>query len=85
MRMEIFTVYDTAAGAYLPPMFLRSKGEAVRSFTDAVNASDHQFHRHASDYVLYHLGHWQDDTAAFVEEPHAPVRMLTGLDVLRKE
>lgn len=85
MRYAIFTVYDKAAGAFLPPMFMRSKGEAIRSFQDAVNASDHQFHRHAEDYVLYHLGYWQDDTSAFVSEEHAPVRVVTGLEVLSKD
>lgn len=85
MRYEVFAVLDAIAGAFLPPMFMRSRGEAIRSFADACNSSDHQFARHANDYVLFSLGQWDDDTALFIEPRNSvPERLVTGLDVLNK-
>ncbi len=61
MRMLVFAVYDAAAEAYLTPMFFDTKGQAIRSFVDAVNAEDHMFARHADDYTLFHLGFFDPD------------------------
>lgn len=85
MRYGVFSVRDNVAEAFLPPLFMRSKGEAIRSFADAANSGDHQFHKHAGDYVLYHLGTWDDGTATFEAEPFAPVKVVSGLDVLQRE
>jgi hypothetical protein len=83
MRYVVMSVFDAVAGAFLPPMFMRSKGEAVRSFSDACNSSEHQFHKHASDYVLFILGQWDDDTGLFIPpDKSIPERVLTGQDVL---
>ncbi len=56
MKILAFSIYDAAAEAYLPPMFLDTKGMAIRSFADAVNEEGHQFGRHAADYTLFHIG-----------------------------
>ncbi|UDN67481.1 nonstructural protein [robinz microvirus RP_30] len=65
MMLDVFSVLDTAVSAFLPPFFARSKGEAIRSFTEASNDSSHQFAKHASDYVLYRLGAWDDHSGMF--------------------
>ncbi len=56
MILLVFSVYDAAAEAYLEPMFFGTKGMAVRSFSDAINAEDHAFGRHAADFTLFHIG-----------------------------
>lgn len=61
----MFSVYDSKVGAYLPPMFMRSRGEAIRSFETAVKSEDHNFNKYASDYTLFELGSWDDETAKF--------------------
>lgn len=80
MRLEMFTVYDKAVQAYLPPFYCRSHGEALRSFTATVNEKDHQFNKYAADYVLFHLGQFDDAGGVFVSQE--PVRVLSALEVL---
>ncbi len=56
MIILAFAVWDAAAEAYLPPFFVSTKGQAIRSFSDAVNEAGHQFALHAKDYTLFHIG-----------------------------
>jgi hypothetical protein len=80
MILEVFTVYDSAVKAYLPPFYGRSKGEAIRSFTEAVNDRGHQFNKYPADYSLWHLGKFDDSNAAFkVDVSH---RVVGGHEVL---
>lgn len=80
MILQVFTVYDHAVQSYLPPFFVRSKGEAIRSFTEAVNAEGNQFNKHAADYTLFALGTYDDDGAVFmVDVPH---RVISALECL---
>lgn len=62
MKLLVFSVYDAAAEAYLNPIFFRTKGEAIRTFSDAANAEDHDFRRHAGDYTLFHIGFFHVDS-----------------------
>ena len=62
MTHKIFTVYDSKAEAYLPPMFLHTKGLAIRSFTAAVNNSGHDFNKYAADFTLMEIGEWDDNS-----------------------
>ncbi len=66
MKLLAFSVYDAAAEAYLPPMFLETKGMCIRSFADAVNEEGHAFGRHAADYTLFHIG-WFDSLSGELE------------------
>lgn len=65
MKLKVFTVLDSQVGAYLPPFFCRSKGEALRSFADAVNEPKHQFSQHSLDYSLYEMGEYDDASGLF--------------------
>lgn len=56
----ICSVHDAAVGAFMQPFFARSIDEARRSFGDAVADPKMEFGKHPMDYVLYHLGDWDD-------------------------
>lgn len=64
--LKIYSVYDSATMAYLQPFYCRSHGEAIRSFTDAANTAEHNFHKHADDYILFHLGDFNDATGELI-------------------
>lgn len=83
MILEIYSALDRAVKAYMQPFFVRSRGEALRSFTDAVNSQDHQFHKHAGDYSLWFLGRYDDATGSFAAVE--PERVVTALEVLVDE
>jgi len=60
MIYKIFSVHDTKVQAFMPPFVMRSKGEAVRSFTDAVQDHSGTFCKHPEDYALWQLGEFDD-------------------------
>lgn len=72
MKLELYCVFDRAVGAYLQPLFMRSRGEAIRSFSDACLDVKHQFSAHAKDYELFFFGSWDDSNGRFEceLEPH---------------
>lgn len=65
MLLQIFTVYDSKAEAFITPFFMQNIPTAVRVFGDMVNSHDHAFAKHPEDYTLYHLGSYDDDNGNF--------------------
>ena len=65
MIYRVYTVYDSAAESYMQPFYLPSKGQAIRSFTDAVNDPSHAFSKYPDDYTLFELGSYDDSKAQF--------------------
>lgn len=63
MKLKVFSVFDSAARAFLPPFFMPESGQAHRAFVDGVNSNDHPWGKHPEDYALYHIGFFDDDTA----------------------
>lgn len=80
MILLVFTVYDQAVKAYNAPMFMRSKGEALRSFADAANDEKSNIHRFSRDYSLWYVGTFDDSNCAFEVVP--PERLVGAHEVL---
>lgn len=76
MKWQVFTVFDSAAGHYMPLFSMRAKGEAVRAFMDMVKDPNHRFGQSPKDYTLFHVGEWDDSTCAF-----APFSALLSLGI----
>ncbi len=64
MILQIFSVYDEKAKAYLAPFFMPQVGQAVRIFANMANDQDHAFGNNPEDYTLYQLGELDDSTGA---------------------
>ncbi len=64
MILKIYTVFDSATGAYMRPFFMQSDGQAMRSFIDEVNG-DSPMAKHPEDYALFALGDFDDNTGTF--------------------
>lgn len=58
--IKIFTVYDSKAEAFLTPFFSQTTATAIRSFEQAANDPQHQFHLHPGDYTLFEIGEWHE-------------------------
>ncbi len=63
MNLEIFSVYDIKAKAYLPPFFMPRIDLAIRLFSNSANDPGHAFGANPEDYVLFHIGCFDDDNA----------------------
>lgn len=65
MKLKIFSVHDSKAEAFVQPFYSATTGTAVRSFEQAVNTSDHDFHKFAGDYSLFELGSFDQAKGTF--------------------
>ena len=79
MRLNMYSIFDTATGAYMRPFFMNSDGQALRAFSDLVNDAEHPIGQHPEDYSIARLGTWDDKTG---ESSPEPVQYLaTGLEI----
>lgn len=80
MRYKVCVIRDRALDAYGVPVFVQSKGMAIRSFSDEVNRVDqnNSLNKHPEDYELFYLGEYDDETATFEQE--RPQQLAVGKD-----
>jgi hypothetical protein len=58
--LKMCSIYDSKAEAWMTPMFFQAVGQAVRSFSDAVNDKSSEFGKHPEDYVLFAVADFDD-------------------------
>lgn len=80
MRQEIFAVLDSKAAAFGIPFFAPNKEMAVRNFRFAVSDPNSTISKAPEDFTLYHLGGFDDGTAA-IETFAQPVVLVTALQL----
>lgn len=78
MIFKVFALYDSAVEAYNTPMFLRSRGEAIRSLQAAVNEAGNNINRWADQYTLFEIGTY-DDSKGVIEMYSAAQSLGTAL------
>lgn len=80
MKLNIYSIYDTAIGSYMRPFFMQADGQAMRLFKDMANDKEHEIGRHPEDYCLFRIGVWDDQTADFRVEP--PDALMQGMQAV---
>lgn len=79
--MKIFVVYDSAAEYYGTPFFVRSTGEAIRSFTQAAHDPQTLVHRHPDQFTLFEIGVY-DEQRGNIEMYTAHKSLGKGIEYL---
>lgn len=69
MILNMFTVYDEKANAFLTPFFMHNTDMAIREFQNCINDPSHAFGRNPQDYTLYKISEFDDETAALDQIP----------------
>ena len=64
MKLNIYTIFDSATGAYMRPFFMQSDGQATRSFSDIA----HEIGKHPEDYTLHRIGIFDDAKGSITPE-----------------
>lgn len=82
MVTKLYVVYDEKALVYKYPQFQRSAGEAIRSFTLAVQDQNTEIGKFPEDFTLYEVGAFDDQNAQFESLPN-PVNLGKGLQYVR--
>lgn len=68
MKLNIYSIYDTATGAYMRPFFAPADGMATRSFKDIATDATHEVGKHPEDYSLWRLGIFDDNKGTITPE-----------------
>lgn len=67
--MKLFTIFDMKAEVYARPFYALTDGEAVRTFTDAVNTDESPYNRHPEDYTLFSVAEFDDRLGKLTPHP----------------
>lgn len=78
MILKVYGIRDLKAGAFAPPFFMPREEMAVRAFSDAISDPQHPMSRHPSDYHLFYLGDYDDDSGSFQNCANGPQFLVTG-------
>jgi hypothetical protein len=67
MKLNIYTIFDSAAQAHLSPMFMLNDGIALRWFSDGINreGTKNNLFNHPEQFTLFKVGTWDDSTCQF--------------------
>jgi len=65
MNNQVFAVYDSKAKYFRNPFIMRTKGEAIRAFTDIANDDASEISKHAEDFTLFHLGTFNEEKGCY--------------------
>lgn len=79
MILQEYSVYDTAAAAYIPPFYAQNHAVAIRMVQKAAMDPTHTFSKFAGQFVLYHTGSWDDATALHTQKINEELGTLLAL------
>ncbi len=68
MILSIYSVWDSAADAYIQPFFATNDKVALRMFHSACQDRSHDFNMHAQDYTLFRLGTFDQEKGDLLPE-----------------
>ncbi len=68
MKLNAYSIFDSASGLYMRPFFNGSDGEAKRAFGDIAMDAEHPIGMHPEDYSLHRIGIFDDNTAKIIPE-----------------
>lgn len=74
MKMYVYSLHDSKAGAFLRPFYAPSKGLALRAVLAALEDPNHDLAKYPGDFTLFELGEWEDTTAVYT--PHEAKQSL---------
>lgn len=65
MKQQVMCVYDSVAKVFFRPFYVPIKEVGIRSFAAACNDPQTDMFRSPSDFVLFHLAEFDDESGRF--------------------
>ena len=85
-KQLLFAVRDSASEAFMRPFPAVARGQAVRSFTDEVNAEreGNALFFHPEDFELWLVGYFDDVSGLTFQAENGSELVVRGKDVSRR-
>lgn len=80
MRLNVYTIFDTASASYKRPFCAQADGEVIRLFKDLALNKDHEIGQHPEDYSLWRIGFFDDNKGELT--PEAKECLGTALEMV---
>lgn len=77
---KLYIVFDSKSETYTSPTVNPARGQALRSFGDAVNSGQGVLSQHPEDFTLFEIGDY-DTSTGLITLYEARVSVANGLDV----
>ena len=61
MKLKMYSIFDSAAAAYMRPFFVQTDSVALRAFQDLAINAEHEVGRHPEHYSLFRIGEFDDN------------------------
>jgi hypothetical protein len=63
MKLNVYSIFDSAAKAYTNPFFMHNDGLAIRAFSDNVNSEqENNISKHPDQFTLFRIGEFDDSS-----------------------
>lgn len=77
---KLYVVYDSKSETYTAPTVNPARGQAIRSFADAVNSGHGVLSQHPADFTLFEIGDYDIHTGVITLHD-VKISVANGLDV----
>lgn len=84
MILKVYSVFDSKMEAYMQPFFMQARGQAIRAFVDTATDDSTTIGKHPSDYTLFEIGSFDDQTCKF-DLSVTPVSLGVALEFLKQD
>lgn len=81
MKIKIYTVRDSKAGAYLQPFFMTNDALVMRTLANCRNEEGHAFNVNPEDYDCFSIGDFDDNTGEISSFPPVHLAAIRHLSV----
>lgn len=83
MKIKAYSVFDSKVKNYSRPLYHRNAAEALRAFEDECNNPQSQLNKFASDFTLFEVGEYDDETGILTAE-QAHVSLGNALQFIKQ-
>lgn len=77
MKLNFYSIYDVATGAYMRPFLMPADAAAERAFKGLALDAEHDIGKHPEDYTLFKVGIFDDNTGQIIA--FDPEKVVTAL------
>jgi hypothetical protein len=84
MKLNVYSIFDSAASAYTQPFFMHNDGLALRAFSDNVNAeTPNNISCHPDQFTLFKIAEFDDSSGEI--EKITPKSLGNGLELKKPD
>lgn len=79
MILKAYALFDEKAGAFALPFFCQNHSIAIRMVQEVGMDLNTTVGRHPNDFILYHVGEWDDQVGQFIAFPVVGLGLVGAL------